>query len=95
MLSIQPFTGCTCYEKLTPVRVRPTISHGEQTCPVMFHSEVFILKIFSATIENAHGACAITVEEISTLDHEVFNYSMEGSILEAHGSVVQAEFSRA
>jgi hypothetical protein len=61
----------------------------------MFHSEVFVLKIFSAPIVNAHGACAITVEEISTLYHEVFNYSMEGSILITHGSVVQAEFSRA
>lgn len=49
-------------------------SHTEQTRPIMLKLEIFIGEFGSAV--DGTTSRAITVDEVTTLDHEIFNLEM-------------------
>ncbi len=95
MLPVQPVTWGTSNEELAAICVWARIRHGEQATLVMLQSESFIREIFRSTFIDAHGSCAVSVQEVPALDHEILDHSMEWSILVAHGAAIQPELTGA
>lgn len=78
MFIVQPVAFGASDEELTAISVFATVSHREQTRCVMLQSKVLIFEFLFSV--DTHATCAIIIQEISSLDHEVFDYSMERAI---------------
>lgn len=88
VLSVQKVTRSTGDEKLTAVSVFPTIRHRKHPRRRVLHYEIFVGEL-GATVNTARTG-PISVNEISTLDHEILNDSMEGAALVARGYAILA-----
>lgn len=62
-------------EKLRPIRIRARIRHAQYPGGVMFEQEILVGEGFRAV--DGCAACAVAVEEVPALDHEVFDYAVE------------------
>lgn len=75
VFTIEMWSRDASNEELTPISVRTAVSHGKKTRGIKFEGKVLIGKFIGAV--DGLRACAIAEDEISTLDHEVFDHSME------------------
>ncbi len=73
MFAVQEFSITGGYKKLTSVSINTGIGHTEDPW-WMSDLEILVVKFFS---ENTHSPCAVAMGEISSLDHEIGNYSVE------------------
>merc|ERR1711957_360585 len=92
MLVIQPIALVARDEELTAVGVGTTVGHGKQSWFLVLQTEVLIRK---ALPEDTQTSRAVALHEISTLDHEVLDDSVEGAIFVADGHLVQSELAGA
>lgn len=54
-----------------------TYSHTEQTRSIMLKFEIFIRE-FGSTVDGT-ASRAVTLDEVTTLDHEIFNLESRGA----------------
>lgn len=94
-MTIQPLSlhlyirqsNCTnsCNEELRTVSIRTSISHREKTRTSVLQFEVFIVELFTV---DTFTTSTITISEITTLNHEIWNNTME------NGALVMKRLSR-
>ena len=82
VLSIQPRAGNSANEELGSVGVGTSIGHGKNTRASVLVDEVLILELHAI---NALSSSSITIGEITTLEHELGNDSVEDASLEMQG----------
>ena len=74
MFAIEEGCGGTGDEELASVCVGSRVGHGQQTGARMTVEEVFVGEIARGMLrEDARGARTISVDEVTTLDHEGFD----------------------
>ena len=78
MLPIEPITLRTSDKKLATVSIRSRICHAQQTRLSMFIYEIFVWKWW--WIVYRRFACAIVIQEVAALNHEVFDDTMKRRI---------------
>lgn len=78
MLLIKPLRFRTCQEELTAICIWSTICGAQQTCACVATHKVLIRE---ACAIDADGPRAVSLQEIATLDHEVFYDAVERHIL--------------
>ena len=74
MFSIQMRSSFEKNEELTTIRILSSICHTQHTSISMGDFEVFVIEFFP---KDTQSSCSIMFSEISTLNHESFNKSME------------------
>ena len=79
-------------EELTAVGVLARVGHGQQARPGMLQPEILVGEIGSV---DAHGAGSVAVNEISPLDHKIFDDAMELGVFEARRHAVPTKFAGA
>lgn len=84
MLIIQERSRHRRKKELASIRIGPRVGHGQQSRLVVLEREVLVCEFGRAV--DVCGACAVTVEEVAALDHEVFDYAVEFAAFVALGS---------
>ena len=97
MLTVQKLRISTSYEELAPISIWTTICHWQKTGSVVLQREVFIHKLllrYSILVfEYRHRALTIIVEEVSTLQHKIFYYTMKFAIEVSDRPIIKFEFT--
>lgn len=88
VLAVQPGAGNSGNEELRTVGVLTSVSHGEQERFGVLVDEVFISEFFTI---NGLATSAVVVSEITTLDHEVRDDSVESGSCIAEALFTSAE----
>ncbi|RFU24760.1 hypothetical protein B7463_g11574, partial [Scytalidium lignicola] len=83
MLIIQKRRRHSSNKELTPVRIRPSISHAQQPGRIMLQHEILVGELAGAV--DGRGARAIAVDEVAALTHEVLDDAVEAAALVALG----------
>jgi len=68
-------------EELTTIAIRARIGHGEQARPIMFQRERLVVEALAV---DRNDAGAITVQKITSLNHEILDDAVEGGALVAY-----------
>mmetsp|Transcript_49809 Transcript_49809/g.144835 ORF Transcript_49809/g.144835 Transcript_49809/m.144835 type:complete len:204 (+) Transcript_49809:201-812(+) len=79
MFSIQMRGVFARNEKLTTIGAGASICHGKLSSFGVFDDEVFIREFLAV---NGFTACSIPIREIPSLNHEIFDHTMERASLE-------------
>lgn len=90
MFSIQPIGLLGRDEKLTRVGILSRIGRTEHPGLTVLVDKVFIGKVGPI---DASLTCAITLDKVSTLNHEILNDTMERAVLVPRGLFVYQEFT--
>lgn len=75
VLVVEEITFSAGDEELTAVCVFAAVCHRQKSCGIMFQSEIFIGKCIA--VVDVDDSCSVIVHEISSLDHEVLDNSVE------------------
>eukprot|EP00242_Pyramimonas_sp_CCMP2087_P013606 CAMPEP_0198198736 /NCGR_PEP_ID=MMETSP1445-20131203/2145_1 /TAXON_ID=36898 /ORGANISM="Pyramimonas sp., Strain CCMP2087" /LENGTH=219 /DNA_ID=CAMNT_0043868369 /DNA_START=142 /DNA_END=801 /DNA_ORIENTATION=- len=92
VLAVQPLRLRARQEKLTPVRVRPTVGHGEETWASVLGGEILVRKLGSI---DGCAARAIALQEVPALDHKIFDDAMEQRVFVPHRDALFSKLARA
>lgn len=87
MLVIEPFSLFESNKELTSVSVGTTVSHREETSLGVLSLEVLIGELRAI---NGFTTSTVFISEITTLDHEVLDETMEDTVLEVKGLALDA-----
>lgn len=90
MLSVEPWASNSGDEELGPVGVWTSISHGEQTWGSVLELEVLVSELLSV---DGFSTSAVEVGEVSSLEHELRDDSVENGSLVAESLLSSAESS--
>ena len=69
------FARCTCDKELASICVFPIVCHTQEATLLMRVLEAFVFEVGAAV--DRQTSCTIAADEVSTLDHEVLDDSME------------------
>merc|ERR1719153_129266 len=75
MFPIQEITFCCCYEKLAPICILPTVGHREKPWLIMLQTEILVSECGARV--NRHTPSPVTIDEITTLHHKIFDDPVE------------------
>lgn len=78
MLAVEMLTLLQCNEELRGVRVWTTISHGQNASMSVPALEVFIFKGLAFRVD-AVATSTITLSDITSLDDEAIDYSVDAA----------------
>ena len=90
MLPIQPRRINRADKKLTPVSIRPCVSHGKDPLPRVGKREILIVELVTV---NRFPARPVTVSEVPTLTHELRDDAVEPGTLVAEAGLAGAELA--